>query len=127
MNAGTVLQFLTRFFDVNKFEELEMDTDSLYLALTSKEREDCKQPETNAELEQLRSKMVPKVSLMHPEASSPECALTSTKNTTSENQEFSKESSDVQRCYVSVARRTAVMMLSRTCFNSVETASKKVC
>ena len=29
--------FFERFCDVNKFEELEMDTDSLYLALSAKE------------------------------------------------------------------------------------------
>ena len=33
--------FFTRFCDVHKFEELEMDTDSLYLALAEKELEDC--------------------------------------------------------------------------------------
>ena len=31
--------FFTRLGDVNKFEELEMDTDSLYLALAGKELE----------------------------------------------------------------------------------------
>ena len=31
--------FFTRFCDLNKFEELEMDTDSLYLALAAKELE----------------------------------------------------------------------------------------
>ena len=35
----------TRFCDVNKFEELEMDTDSPYLALAEKELEDCIRPE----------------------------------------------------------------------------------
>ena len=41
--------FFTGFFDVSKFEELEMDTDSLYLALAEKELEDCKKPEMRAE------------------------------------------------------------------------------
>ena len=41
--------FFTRFCDVNKFEELEMDTDSLYLALAEKELEDCIRPEMKAE------------------------------------------------------------------------------
>ena len=31
----------TRFFDVNKFQDLEMDTDSLYLVLAEKELEGC--------------------------------------------------------------------------------------
>ena len=41
--------FFTKLYDVNKFEELEMDTDSLYLALGEKELEDCIRPEMKAE------------------------------------------------------------------------------
>ena len=37
--------FFTRFCDVNKFEELKMDTYSLYLALAEKELEDRIRPE----------------------------------------------------------------------------------
>ena len=48
-------RFFTRFCDVNKFEELEMDTDSLYLALAEKEPEDCKRPGLEAERQRLRS------------------------------------------------------------------------
>ena len=33
--------FFERFCDVNKFEELEMDTDSLYLPLSEKQLHDC--------------------------------------------------------------------------------------
>ena len=40
--------FFTRFCDVNKFEELEMHTDSLYFALAEKELEDCIRPEMRA-------------------------------------------------------------------------------
>ena len=47
--------FFTRFCDVNKFEELEMDPDSLYLALAEKELEDCIRPEMRAEWQRLRS------------------------------------------------------------------------
>ena len=47
--------FFTRFCDVNKFEELEIDTDSLYLALVEKELEDCIKPEMRAEWQKLRS------------------------------------------------------------------------
>ena len=43
----------TRFCDVNKFEDLEMDTDSLYLALAEKELEDCIRPEMRAEWQML--------------------------------------------------------------------------
>ena len=47
--------FFTRFCDVNKFEELEMDTDSLYLALAKKELEDCIRPEMRVEWQKWRS------------------------------------------------------------------------
>ena len=46
--------FFTRFCDVNNFEELEMDTDSLYLALAEKELEDCIRPEMRAEWQRFR-------------------------------------------------------------------------
>ena len=41
--------FFTSFCDINKFEELEMDTDSLYLALAEKELEDCMRLEMRVE------------------------------------------------------------------------------
>ena len=47
--------FFTRFYDVNNFEELEMDTDSLYLALAEKKLKDCIRPEMSAEWQKLRS------------------------------------------------------------------------
>ena len=47
--------FFTRFCDVNKLEELEMDTDSLYLALSEKELEDFIRPEMRTEWQRLRS------------------------------------------------------------------------
>ena len=46
--------FFTRFFDVHKFEELEMDRYSLYLAVAEKELEDCIRPEMTAEWQRLR-------------------------------------------------------------------------
>ena len=47
--------FFTRFCDVNKFEELEMDTASLKPALAEKKLEDCIGPEMRAEGQRLRS------------------------------------------------------------------------
>ena len=47
--------FFTRFCDVNRFEDLEMDTDSLYLALAEKELEDCIRPEMRADWQRLRT------------------------------------------------------------------------
>ena len=47
--------FFERFCDVNKFEELEMDTDSLYMALSEKELCDCIREESKAEWGCLRT------------------------------------------------------------------------
>ena len=47
--------FVTKFCDAMKFEELEMDKDSLYLALAEKELEDCIRPEMRLEWQRLRS------------------------------------------------------------------------
>ena len=46
--------FSTRFCDVNKFEELQMDKGSLYLALAQKELEDCITAEMSADWQRLR-------------------------------------------------------------------------
>ena len=47
--------FFERFCDVNKIEELEMDTDSLYLALSEKELYDCIREESKIEWEFMRT------------------------------------------------------------------------
>ena len=46
--------FFDRFCDVDKFEELEMDTDSLYLALAHENLYDCIRPAKKQEWEALR-------------------------------------------------------------------------
>ena len=48
--------FFKNFCDTDKYEELEMETDSLYLALSEENLEDVIFPEKRAELDQLRSK-----------------------------------------------------------------------
>ena len=47
--------FFERFCDVNKFEELEMDTDSLYFALSDKDLYDCIPGESKPEWGLLRT------------------------------------------------------------------------
>ena len=47
--------FFERFCDVNKFEELEMYTDSLYLALSEKKLYDCIREESKTEWELMRT------------------------------------------------------------------------
>ena len=48
--------FFTNFCDVNKFKDLEMDRDSLYLSPAEKELEDCIRREMKRQWERLRSK-----------------------------------------------------------------------
>ena len=48
--------FFKKFCDTDMFEELEMDTDSLYLALSEENLEDVNLPEKRPERDQLRSK-----------------------------------------------------------------------
>ena len=47
--------FFKKFCDTDKYEELETDTDSLYLALSEENLEDVILPEKRAEWQQLRS------------------------------------------------------------------------
>ena len=47
--------FSERFCDVNKFEDLEIDTDSLYLVLSEKELYDCIREKSKAEWDLLRT------------------------------------------------------------------------
>ena len=47
--------FFVKYCDINKFEELEMDTDSLYLALAEEELYDCIRSDKKQEWISLRS------------------------------------------------------------------------
>ena len=49
-------KFFKKFCDTDKYEELEIDNDSLYLALSEKNLEDVSVPQKRAEWDQLRSK-----------------------------------------------------------------------
>ena len=51
------LQPLDKFCDVNEFEELELDTDSLYLAFAEENFYDCIQPDKRAACKKLRKKI----------------------------------------------------------------------
>ena len=53
---GLYYNFFIKFCDPDKYEELEMDNDSLYLALSKENLEDVILPEKRAEWNQLRSK-----------------------------------------------------------------------
>ena len=103
--------FFRKFCDNDKYEELEMDTDSLYLALSEENLEDVILPEKRAEWDQLRSKDCnDKFTANATDIFSQELALMSTRNMIKESQVFSKKSLDVQKCCVSVAKHIVVMI-----------------
>ena len=47
-NLELYYNFFDEFCDLNKFEELEMETDSLYLALVEESLYDCIKPDNRA-------------------------------------------------------------------------------
>ena len=99
--------FIRKLCQVNKFEVLEMNTPSLYLALVEI-LEDCIPPEMKAHWEQLQSKYCCDSS--NGDASGnffPSIAVASTKNMSREDMDSSQKSSHAHRCYVYVARLTA--------------------
>ena len=91
-----------------------MDTDSLYHAPSEKELEDCIRPEkrkqSGSNCDQ-RVELI--VSLPTQLEFSPEGVVSITKNKASERLDNSMRSSDVQRRYVYIARRVAVIILPR--------------
>ena len=102
--------FIKKFCDTDKYEELEMDTDSLYLALSEKILEDVILPEKRAEWDQLRSKdCIDNFTANATDNFSPELAVMTTRNMIRENRVSSKKSLDVQKCCVSVAKHIVVM------------------
>ena len=50
-NLELYYNFFEKFCDVSKFEELERDTDSLYLAVAEKNLYDCIKPDKRAAYE----------------------------------------------------------------------------
>ena len=103
--------FFTRFCDVNKFEELEIDTDSLYLALAEKELEDCVKSEMTTEWQKWRSNncvvgfTADAVANFFPRT----CCVKHTQNMTRENLAYLKNGSDGRRRYVYIVKHTAAM------------------
>ena len=73
--------FFKQFWDTDKFEELEMDTDSLHLVLSEYKLEDVSLSENRAEWDQLRSKdCTDNFTANATDIFSPDLALMSTRN-----------------------------------------------
>ena len=114
--------FFERFCDVNKCEELEMDTDSLYLALSEKELYDCIREESKVELELMRTedckddfKANATTNFL---TSSLEPAAQIIRNMTNESLVFSKRSFVVRKCCGYAVKPIVVMTPIPTNTNS---------
>ena len=112
----------------NKIEELKIDANSLYLALAETDFGDCIRPKIKAELERLRSKDCDDGFNADPFGKFvPRTYCVKHKNNDKENLDWSEESSNVQRRYVSLATRIAATILLRTNSNEVVKSPTKVC
>ena len=103
--------FFKKFCDTDKYEEFEMDTDSLHLALSEEKLEDVILPEKRAEWNQLPSKdCTDNFTAIATDNFSPELAVMSTRNMIRESRDSSKKSLDVQKYCGSVAKHIVVMI-----------------
>ena len=93
--------FFDKVCDVNKFEEKEMDTDSLYLALAEENLYDCIRPE-------IHSEQIQKQTFFH------EHIVAFTRSTINESLICSKKNLGVRRCYVYAARLIVAMTTNQT-------------
>ena len=112
--------------DTDKYEEVEMDTDALYLALCEKKLEDVIVPEKRPEWDQLRSKdcndnFTANATLIF----SPELAVMPTRSMIRESRVSTKKSLDVQKRCVSVAKHVVVMINRLTSTSSAAKGSMK--
>ena len=106
--------FFDKFCNVESFEELEKDTDSLYLALAHDNLYDCIRPSKKAEWEALRNTIVIILSkLMLYKISSLELVVINVKNTISVNQVCSRKNLYVLKLFVSVAKFIVATMPNR--------------
>ena len=102
--------FFEIFCDVKKFEELQMDTDSLYLALSEKELHECIREESKNEEKLMRTEISKVfVRLMKQPTFFLELAAQNIKNTTKETLVFSKRSFVVRICCVYAVKPIVVM------------------
>ena len=110
------------------FEELEMNPVSLYIVLADKEREKLIRHELKAKWGKVSSANCNVSFSADPVGFS--CRRTccsNKKNMTSESLESSNRSSNVQSCYVFVAKRIAAMMFARTKLLLKVKSSTNVC
>ena len=106
--------FFDKFCIFNKFEELEMDTDSLYLALAEENLYDCNLPSKRAEWTEKRSKDCRddfRADAKKKTIFFPVLAVLNIIKMTRENQDCSRRSSDAPNCYACVVKPIAVTIV----------------
>ena len=105
--------FFDEFCDVNKFEELEIDTDFLYLALSEEDLDDCILPSKRIEWIERQSKDcrddfradAKKTTFL------PVFAVLNIRNMTRENQDCSRRISDAPKCYACLVKPIAATIV----------------
>ena len=100
-----------RICDTDKYEELEMDTNSFCLTLSEETLEYVIFPKKRSEWDQLRSKdCTDNFTVNAPDIFSPKSAVMSIRNIKRESRVSSKKSLDVQKYCISVAKHIVVMI-----------------
>ena len=118
--------FFKKFRDTEKYEELEMDTDSLYLALSEENLEDIILPERRNEWEAIRSRDCIVASLrMQRATSSQEHVVVLTRSMIRETRDCLKKKSGVPKRCACVAKTIVATVARLTSTNSVARDSIK--
>ena len=101
--------FFKKFCDPDKCEELEIDTDSLYLALSEENLEDVILPEKRAEWDQLRSEdCTDNFTANATDNFFPRTCCNEQKNVIRESRDYLKKNSGVRKCCACVAKHIVV-------------------
>ena len=108
------------FYDVNEFEQLEMDTDWLYLAIAEENLYDCIQPEKKRYLGKMRENDC-RESLKADAKSNffPQTCCSIHKKHNKRDPGLLKRNLGAQKCYVYEAKLIAAMTTSQINSNSV--------
>ena len=107
--------FFKKICDTDKYEELEMDTDSLYLALSEEILEDVILPKKRAEWDQLRSRdCTDDFTANAIDNFFPRTCCNVHKKHDKREPGLSKEELIVQKCCVSVGKHVVVMISKLT-------------
>ena len=118
--------FFKKFCDVDKSEELEMNTDSLYLVLSEEKLEDVMFFKKRDEWDQLRTKdCTHNFTATATGIFFPRNCCNSHKNMIRANLDYLKKNSGVRKCCACVAEPIVATMERKTSTNSVARDSKK--